>query len=144
MGNRYTIVYHYTLYSECREFCSKQNVMKKNKIIFWSTTGIVAAMMLMSAGMYLSKSQQLVDGFKVLGYPQYMLYILGLAKLLSVFGLLQPWSAKLREWTYAGLTFTFIGAIWSHMATSTPFVMPLVFLGLLATSWSYNRRIAMA
>ncbi len=99
-------------------------------------------MMLMSAGMYLSKSQQLVDGFKVLGYPQYMLYILGLAKLLSVAGLLQPWSAKLREWTYAGLTFTFIGAIWSHLATATPFVMPLVFLALLGISWVYNRKIA--
>lgn len=117
--------------------------MKKNKIIFWATSGIIAAMMLMSAGMYLSKSQQLVDGFKILGYPQYMLYILGLAKLLSAFGLLQPWSAKLREWTYAGLTFTFIGAIWSHVATSTPFVMPLVFLGILAVSWVFNRQMVL-
>ena len=118
--------------------------MKKNKIIFYATSGIIAAMMLMSAGMYLSRSQQLADGFRLMGYPQYMLFILGTAKLLSVVGLLQPWSAKLREWTYAGLTFTFIGAIWSHVATSTSFVMPLVFLGVLAVSWVYNRKLAAA
>ncbi|MBX2905625.1 MAG: DoxX family protein [Taibaiella sp.] len=118
--------------------------MKKNKIIFWATSGVIAAMMLMSAGMYLSKSQQLVDGFKFMGYPQYMLYILGTAKLLSVFGLLQPWSLKLREWTYAGLTFTFIGAIWSHLATSTPFAMPLIFLAILWVSWAFNRKMQSA
>ena len=33
--------------------------------------------------MYLTKSQQLVDGFKFLGYPQYLIPLLGVAKLLS-------------------------------------------------------------
>jgi uncharacterized membrane protein YphA (DoxX/SURF4 family) len=115
--------------------------MKTNKIIFWVTTGIVSAMMLMSSGMYLTKNPQLTEGFKVLGYPMYMLYILGLAKLLAAIGLLQPMFPKLREWAYAGLTFTFIGAIWSHLATGTPFVMPLVFLVVLAVSYVYNMRL---
>ncbi len=118
--------------------------MKMNKIIFWTTTGIVSGMMLMSSAMYLTSNPQLVEGFKVLGYPVYMLYILGLAKLLAAAGLLQPFSPKLREWAYAGLTFTFIGAIWSHTATGTPFVMPLVFLVVLAVSYIYNRKLTMA
>lgn len=119
-----------------------KKIMKKNKIIFYVSTGIVAAMMLMSASMYLSQNSQISTGFRTLGYPHYMLYILGTAKLFAAFGLLQPWFPKLREWTYAGLTFTFVGAAWSHMATSTPFIMPLVFLGLLFVSWVYNGKLA--
>jgi hypothetical protein len=115
--------------------------MKTNKIIFWAATGIVSAMMLMSSSMYLTKNPQLTEGFKTLGYPMYMLYILGLAKLLAAIGLLQPMFPKVREWTYAGLAFTFIGAIWSHAATGTAFVMPLVFLVVLAVSYVYNMRL---
>ena len=115
--------------------------MKKNKIIFWIATGMVSGMMLMSAGMYLTQNAQLTEGFKTLGYPLYMLYILGVAKLLAAIGLLQPISPKVREWAYAGLTFTFIGAVWSHLATATPFVMPLVFLAILGVSYIYNSRL---
>lgn len=118
--------------------------MKGKKIAFWTTTGIVAAMMLMSAGMYLTHSAQLVAGFQTLGYPGYMLNILGLAKLLAAIALLQPFAPRLREWAYAGLTFTFIGAIWSHAATGTPFIMPLVFLIVLAISWWMNSTLLSA
>lgn len=115
--------------------------MKINKIIFWTTTGLVAAMMLMSSGMYLTHNPKITEGLKFLGYPAYMLYILGIAKLLGAIGLLQPFSPKLREWSYAGLAITFIGAIWSHAATATPFAGPLVFLIVLAASWFYNMRL---
>ena len=39
------------------------------------------------------------------------------------------------EWAYAGFTFTFIGAIWTHVATGTPFIMAVVALGLLMVSY---------
>ena len=91
--------------------------------------------------MYLTKSQQLVDGFKFLGYPQYLIPLLGLAKLLGALALINPWFPKLKEWAYAGFTFTLVGAIWSHISTNTPFTSPLVFLLLLALSYFFYLRI---
>lgn len=118
--------------------------MKKNKIIFWVSTAIVAGMMLMSGGMYLSQNPTIADGLKSLGFPSYMLYILGVSKLLAAGALLQPIFPRLREWAYAGLTFTFLGALISHVATATSFVAPLVFLIILAVSWVFNNRIQAA
>lgn len=142
MGNRYTKVYQYTKYSEYTDFCkNKRKIMKKNKIIFWISTGIVAAMMLMSGAMYLTHNPKITEGLSTLGYPPYMLYILGIAKLLAAVGLLQPLYPKLREWAYAGLAFTFIGATWSHLATATPFVGPVVFLVMLMVSWYFNSKM---
>ncbi len=115
--------------------------MKKNKIIFWVSTSIVSGMMLMSGGMYLSQNPAITEGLKTLGYPSYMLYILGVAKLLAAGALLQPIFPRLREWAYAGLTFTLLGAVISHVATSTPFIAPIVFLAVLALSWVYNNRL---
>jgi len=118
--------------------------MKKDKIIFWLSTAIVAGMMLMSAGMYLTKNTDIANGLHALGFPSYMLYILGVSKLLAGGALLQPLFTGLREWAYAGLTFTFIGAVISHLATGTPFLAPLIFLAVLAVSWIYNHRLTKA
>ena len=110
--------------------------MKKNKLIFWIST--------MSAIMYFSHNPQVTEGFKTLGYPPYMLYILGTAKLLGAIALLQPLWPRLREWAYAGATFTLLGAAISHIATATPFAAPLVMLAILAASWWANNQLVAA
>lgn len=102
--------------------------MKKNKIIYWSLTGLVAAGFLMSSFMYLGKNPELLNGFKMMGFPEFFIPILGWAKLLGALAVVNPWFPKLKEWAYAGFTFTLIGAVWTHMATGTPFIAPLVFL----------------
>ncbi|WP_345084008.1 DoxX family protein [Nemorincola caseinilytica] len=118
--------------------------MKKNKIIFWTLTGLMAGLMTMSASMYFTMAPQITSGFKTLGYPVYFIYLLGTAKILAAIGLLQPFSPRLREWAYAGLTFTLLGAAISHMATATPFIGPLIFLGILALSWVFNNKLKKA
>jgi len=114
--------------------------MKKEKIIYWISTGLISAAMLMSSFMYLSKNPELLANFKLLGYPEYFIPMLGTAKLLGAISLLNPWFSKLREWAYAGFAFTFIGAIWSHVATSTPFVPALVLLVILGVSYFFNTK----
>lgn len=115
--------------------------MKANKIIYWTSTGLLAAGFAMSSFMYLTHNPELVKGFETLGYPMYLLYILGAAKLLAVIGILQQLSSRARQWAYAGITFTLAGAFFSHIATSTPFIAPLVFLVLMMVSWIYNDRV---
>ena len=118
--------------------------MKVNKIIYWASTIIVAGLFLMSGFMDLIHAPQLKEGFKVLGYPEYLLDILGTAKMLGVIAILQPRYTKLKEWAYAGFTFNMTGAMWSHIVTGTPFAMIIVLLILLATSYICNMRIQRA
>lgn len=118
--------------------------MKRDKIIYWVATGLVAAGMVMSAFMYLTKNPELVSGFETLGFPVYFISILGVAKLLGAIILLVPAGTTLKEWAYAGFIFTFVGATWTHLATNTPFVSPLVFLVVLGVSYFFWTRIRKA
>ncbi len=115
--------------------------MKRDKILYWVFTGVLALFFLYSAYLYLSKDTTLTEGFKYLGYPSYVIPLLGLAKLAGALVLVNPWSARLKEWAYAGFTFTLIGAIWTHVATHSPVTMPLVFLVLLAVSYFFHLRV---
>ena len=109
--------------------------MKKEKIIYWITTIIVAGMMMVSGFMYLSKNEQVMEGIKVVGMPYYFFQLLGVAKILGAIAILYPKFPTIREWAYAGFTFTFVGAIWVHISTTTSFVGPLICLFLLAISY---------
>lgn len=115
--------------------------MKKNKIIYWSLTGLVALGFLMSSFMYLGKSPELVANFNKLGFPVFFVSILGLAKLLGALALVNPWFPKLKEWAYAGFTFVLVGAVWTHISTGTSFAPALVFLILLAASYFFYQKI---
>lgn len=114
--------------------------MKRDKIIYWILTGIVTLGFAMSSFMYLSKNPELMEGFNKMGFPVYFVTILGIAKLLGAIALVNPWWDKLKEWAYAGFTFTLIGAAWTHIATGTPFIMPLIFLLLVGLSYLFYQR----
>jgi len=115
--------------------------MKRDKIIYWAATGLIAAGMLFSAFMYLTKNPELVAGFQLLGFPDFIIAILGVAKLLGAIALVVPVWDRLKEWAYAGFVFTFIGAIWSHVATATPWMGPAIALGILTVSYVFWVRL---
>ncbi len=85
----------------------------------WATTALFAAMMTLSGVLYAVGVRQVQQGMRVLGYPDYFMRFLGLAKLLGAAALLAPGLPKLREWAYAGFTFDLIGGLVSHAATGT-------------------------
>jgi len=107
------------------------------KITYWITTGIVALMMTYSAYAYITQLS-LVQAFQHLGFPQYFRIELAIAKLIGAVVLLAPVSARLKEWAYAGFTFTFVSAFIAHTASGDPVsarIMPLVLLALLVVSY---------
>jgi len=75
------------------------------KTTYWVSTALVAASGFMAAFVYLSASQQAVEGFAHVGYPQQLRVLLGIAKLLGAVTLLVPGWPRLKEWAYAGFTF---------------------------------------
>ncbi|MBB6328075.1 VIT1/CCC1 family predicted Fe2+/Mn2+ transporter [Algoriphagus iocasae] len=112
----------------------------KNKIIYWTATGLISLMMLMSAFAYFN-DPAVSEGFTSMGFPDYFRVELGLAKILGVLVLLLPFSPKfLKEWAYAGFAITFISAFIAHFVNGHPFsaiIMPVVAAALLITSRIY-------
>lgn len=111
--------------------------MKTKKILYWISTLLISAEMLMAAYSYLTHEPKMTDGMRSLGYPLYFQSILGIAKILGVIALLAPAFPLLKEWAYAGFTFTFIGAFISHLACgqNAQALAPAISLILLAISY---------
>jgi uncharacterized membrane protein YphA (DoxX/SURF4 family) len=106
------------------------------KITYWVSTGIIAALSVFAAFAYLSGSPQAVQGFARVGYPQQLRIILGIAKPLGAITLLIPGLPRLKEWAYAGFTFAWICAIVAHSLAHDPSAfMPVILLVLLAVSY---------
>ncbi len=57
--------------------------MKKTKIIYWVTTGLMAAFMLMASIPDVLRIPEAVAMFTHLGYPNYLLPFIGVAKILG-------------------------------------------------------------
>jgi DoxX-like family len=116
-------------------------------IAYWSSTAIVAVMLLLSLS-YLTGSEQVVSGFAKAGYPQHLRIVLGIAKPAAAVVLLVPGLALLKEWAYAGASFAWIMAFISAMVSGEPvqvWIVPPVLMILLMISYAtrpLSRRLA--
>jgi len=115
--------------------------MKTNKIVYWISTGLLSAMMLMSAGMYFFNNAEVSKVFEALGYPSHIIIPLAIAKIL---GLVAIWSRKsktLLEWAYAGFFFDFVLAFFAHvMVNDGEFAASAFATVLLLTSYIFGKR----
>jgi uncharacterized membrane protein len=89
---------------------------KRNKIIYWVATALLAVGMLQSGIFAVLRTKQWIDLVTALGYPVYFLTILGTWKILGVIAILIPRFKLLKEWAYAGFFFAMTGALVSHLA----------------------------
>ena len=78
---------------------------KRNKIIFWIATGLLSALMSMSALMYMFGFEEAKEVFANFGFPAYIIYPLAIAKLLGSLAITTRKSTLLKEWAYAGFFF---------------------------------------
>jgi len=120
--------------------------MKRDTIIYWTTTGIICAVMIFSA-INFSMSRPLAPGgesFAHLGYPDYFKTELTIAKILGVLALLIPSiPATLKEFAYFGFAIVLVSASIAHFSIGDGlmFVLdPLIFFGLLIVSYAYFRK----
>jgi hypothetical protein len=120
------------------------STMKKLNFIYWVSTGLFGAFMGMTGVDNLLVTQGSIDLItNDLGYPQYIIPFLGLAKILGVIGILVPVPPRLREWAYAGLFFDFTGAIYSGIADNgfDPMMLTLLVpFALMGLSYGAHHR----
>ena len=109
--------------------------MKRN-IVYWGATGLVAIVALAAGISYLAAAPQAVENFRHVGYPQQLRVLLGLAKVAGAIVLVLPRLPLLKEWAYAGFTFTWIAATVAHyLAADGKLLLPVGLLALLAVSY---------
>ncbi|KFF25925.1 DoxX family protein [Chryseobacterium vrystaatense] len=114
---------------------------KRNRIIYWIFTIWMALGMVSTAIVQLMKNKDELANFTNLGYPAYLMTIIGLWKLLGVIAVLIPKRPLLKEWAYAGFFFVMSGAFISHLIIGDPLgrTFPaLLLLLLVIISWYFR------
>ena len=108
-------------------------------ICFWSTTAVLAFVCLSGGVADLLRLPGTLEGMTDIGYPAYVLTILGFWKVLGAIAVLVPRFPRLKEWAYAGAFFELTGAVASHVASGSS-VRHLIWPGLFAlcaiVSWA--------
>ncbi len=118
--------------------------MKKDKIIFWVTTGILFLFEgVMPA--FTSQTEMAKEGIRHLGYPEYFGTALVVFKVLGSLILIIPKIPKnIKEWAYAGFGFDFIFASISYTCVegfNFSAAFPLIFLAILVVSYVYHHKL---
>jgi hypothetical protein len=118
---------------------------KTNRIFFWVFTLLF---LLPTAGsgifeLFTSGPDQVVQAFKLLGYPLYLLKILGFAKLMGALAILTGKLPRMKEWAYAGYSFLFLGATASHLLSGdyAHAPIPLAVFAVMLVSYYFSKKI---
>ncbi|CAD5276523.1 MULTISPECIES: DoxX family protein [unclassified Imperialibacter] len=118
--------------------------MKRINILYWVFTSLFGGFMMFSAIpdiISVPEAVEMVSG--QLGYPEYIIPFLGVAKALGVIALFIPRFPRVKEWAYAGLTFDLIGAAYSGIAVDgfePAMLMMVVIFGIEALSYVYYHK----
>ena len=112
--------------------------MKKTNLFYWISTALFSLAIIFTAIPDIIVSPEALAFITNLGYPDYIIPFLGVAKALGAIAVLIPAFPKLKEWAYAGIFFDLLGATYSNIAKfgfHLPMLTMLVFFGLLFASY---------
>ncbi|WP_207229459.1 DoxX family protein [Ktedonosporobacter rubrisoli] len=119
--------------------------MNRLKVIgYWTATAIIAfelilgGIMALVHGRNMLIGEPLVEVMQHLGYPIYLLTILGVCKPLAGIILLVPGLPRLKEWAYAGSFVSLLGALVSDALRGNEVyaIFALGFTILTLASWA--------
>nr|WP_274362336.1 MULTISPECIES: DoxX family protein [unclassified Paenibacillus] len=111
-------------------------------IAYWSVTFLLAAAITLSGIGQLMQYGGNVELVTKLGYPLYVLTILGVWKVLGAVALVMPGLPRLKEWVHAGIFFLMTGAAISHAFANDygdsgfNLILPLFYAALNIASWA--------
>ncbi|MFA6978000.1 MAG: DoxX family protein [Ignavibacteriaceae bacterium] len=121
--------------------------MKKLKITFWITTGIIFLFEgVMPA--FTFQTEMAKEGIRIrhLGYPEYFGNAFVVFKVLGALALIIPQiPRRIKEWAYAGFAFDFIFATISHWAVDGfggQTIFTIVFIVILSIAYITDYKIA--
>ena len=120
--------------------------MKKNKIIYWILSGLMAFGLGIGAVFNAMSSPESVELIvHHLGFPAFMVPFVGVAKLCAIAVILMPGLSRLKEWAYAGLVYDLVGAIYAHISIGAPaseWAPIFVLILFIAGSYVFHHKLS--
>jgi len=119
-------------------FNAPDGVSSAQNIAYWILTVLFCLLILGSGLGHITRAEPIVEVFQYLGYPEYLMLMLGVAKLVGIPFLLYPGAVRLKEWAYAGYTFDLVGGFVSHLMAGKAFGLalpPLILWFFMAGSY---------
>ncbi|NOT76269.1 MAG: DoxX family protein [Cyclobacteriaceae bacterium] len=117
--------------------------MKKTNIIYWIFTGLMTAMIGIGGIFDAFAAKEAVEHITRIGYPEYLVPFLGVAKVLGLIAILVPGFPRLKEWAYAGIVYDLAGAMYSHIAFGdgpSEWAGFFIMFGIIAGSYIYHHK----
>lgn len=117
---------------------------KTVRIVYWLTTLLFVVPQMWSAVQMLTEAPRMAATLHHLGYPDYFMTGLGVAKVLGASAIVLGVSRGLKEWAYAGFTFDTVGAFVSHLSAGDSLgtcAVPLAFLLVQLVSYALWKRL---
>lgn len=124
--------------------------MRTINTLYWIFTVLFAGFMVSTAVPNITSDVASIDLIKAqLGYPEYIIPFLGVAKVLGAIAIVVPGFPRIKEWAYAGLFFDLAGATFSVVAAfgfrwDALFMAPIFIIEAASYIFYHKRRNAMA
>lgn len=124
---------------------AKPNAIRKDRIIYWASTGIVVAIMLWSAFNF-AFNPAMKGAFAHFGLPNWFRVELTAAKFLGAFALLIPGIPRMiKDFAYAGFAITLISASIAHLSSGDPIFYEIghatFFISLVVSYLYYHKHV---
>jgi len=113
--------------------------VKSNTIGYASTTALAVLAFAGSGVANLVHAGHVAQDMQRLGYPAYVMTLLGVWKLAGALAVAAPGLRRLKEWAYAGMIFDLTGAAWSRAAigdAAVTILVPSVIAAVVLASWA--------
>lgn len=115
---------------------------KRDLLIFRIVTGLLSALVILGASQYFFNHEMVEGMFQKLQFPTYLIYPMGIAKILGIIALWTKIPKTIKEWAYAGFTFNFLLGISAHININDgEFMGALIALILLLISYFYYKKL---
>jgi hypothetical protein len=114
-------------------------------MLYWATTSLIALETFLGGIVDLTHGRTgvvsgpfVTEAVTSLGYPVYILSIIGVFKIPGAITIVVPGLLRLKEWAYAGIVFDLSGAVASFAACRQwgDSIAPLSLLCLAIASWA--------
>lgn len=119
-------------------------INRKDKLIYWISTGIIVAIMLWSA-LNFAFNEEYKEAFRHLGLPNWFKTELTVAKLLGIIALVIPSvPVKIKDFAYSGFAIVLLSTPIAHLSSGDSIwleVGHLFFFVSLAYSYSYYHKL---
>lgn len=107
---------------------------KKSNVLYWTFTLLFGVLIILDGIGGLVYGEEGDRLMKTLGYPPYLLKVIGVSKILAGIAIIQQRFPAIREWAFAGLVINLVCAFIARIMSHSPAfetIFPLLLLAFL-------------